>query len=761
MMSRLVTARLVMMPIAAVTFMLMVLFGWAKAGAAEVVSVSPLGAVKRVQQIVVRFSDDIVPMGDPRSHRSPFQIECRGGVGSKVETPSYSVRWIDSRNWSLDFAKPLGSGMACALIFSGIKDLKGRNVKSLAQYSFTTGGPAILQVAPDYGEIEPGQHFVLYLEGAVQQGAIEKHAYFESSKLPGKNAVRVLSGAERERIVRAAIASNWQWQSFRALLKKPFKDVRAFDQFVVIAARNRFIESSKVVLHWPKGILSSTGIPVAEAQKFEFGVIAPFEVTFSCERVNADRGCNPLSGMSLNFSRSVDRALLRGTKLVAGEHVWEPVELSATEGREKNLQTLTFKNDGGVAFPDQTSFQVVLPKGTIRDELGRSLVNAGRFPLTIRTDESVPLVKFAAPFGLLERNADPVLPVSLRNVEANVAGQSRYFEGKSIRVSSKSSVGELIQTYLDVREKDRSYERRSESLLNAKDSASFQLPSSPSKEASKAKASFELVGIPLKGPGLHVVELASPKLGNALLGKDTMYVATGALVTNMGVHLKKGRESSLVWVTTLDKAEPVKDAEVSIVRRDGSVLASGKTDASGLWRVKDVDYPCQWDDENRWGEDCEVFAVAKSGDDVSFVSSTWDRGLETYRFNVSSEYLSKDWGPIVAHAVFDRTVAQAGETISFKTYLREYQEQGFRIFPANRIPKRILIRHRASGKVYSFPFEYDAKTGTAATAFLIPKDATLGLYDVSLSAKPQAAKSEEGQGDASFYDWSAQTVGDF
>jgi len=44
-----------------------------------------------------------------------------------------------------------------------------------------------------------------------------------------------------------------------------------------------------------------------------------------------------------------------------------------------------------------------------------------------------------------------------------------------------------------------------------------------------------------------------------------MYVPTAALVTNLAVHFKKGREASLVWVTTLDQAEPVRDAELPVL----------------------------------------------------------------------------------------------------------------------------------------------------------------------------------------------------
>ena len=59
---------------------------------------------------------------------------------------------------------------------------------------------------------------------------------------------------------------------------------------------------------------------------------------------------------------------------------------------------------------------------------------------------------------------------------------------------------------------------------------------------------FEVVGMPLGGgkPGFYVVELASPVLGQALLGrKAPRYVAAAALVTNMAVHFKWGREKSL------------------------------------------------------------------------------------------------------------------------------------------------------------------------------------------------------------------------
>ena len=52
---------------------------------------------------------------------------------------------------------------------------------------------------------------------------------------------------------------------------------------------------------------------------------------------------------------------------------------------------------------------------------------------------------------------------------------------------------------------------------------------------------FEVVGIPLAEPGFHVVEIESRRLGESLLDKKApMYVRTGVLVTNLGVHSSTG-----------------------------------------------------------------------------------------------------------------------------------------------------------------------------------------------------------------------------
>ncbi|HEX4924766.1 MAG TPA: MG2 domain-containing protein, partial [Bdellovibrionales bacterium] len=745
--------------------------------AAELTDFSPQGPVKKVQQAKARFSTDMVAMGDPRTQSDPFTIVCNQATKKnenyneqnqpKTEAPKFTTRWADSRNWVLDFDDPLKAGMKCTFTLkAGVKDANGTVIKSAPAHSFSTSGPALLSIAPRYGELEPEQMLVALTDGEIDLSSLEKGAYFEVAGLPDKVRVRVVTGAQRDLVLPAALEHNWEWSSYRAYLqlKKPASQIEGLDNFIVLAPARRFPESAKVVLHWTKDIRSKSGLNVDEEQKFEFRVIDPFTVSFNCTRTAADKPCNPILDMSLNFSKRVPLAKLKGAKLVSATgQTWFPKEL--TDGdQNKNVETSvgTPKNRTGVAlisnfedkqvnsltftapFPDSTKFKVHLPKD-IRDELGRKLENQASFPLETATDEYSPLVKFPAKFGILELKADPVLPVSLRNVEKNIDSRQLSVDAKKFSLSGDASPQAVIDWYRKLMHKSDYDEHRAVPLLGPAIGSAFKVPKP------MGEREFELVGIPLKQPGLHVVELASPRLGEALLSsKSTMYVATAALVTNLGVHFKMGREDSLVWVTSLHDGRPVQGAKVTVHNESGATLGTAETDASGLARFANSNFR---------NAHSELFAFARKDGDFSFVSSSWTDGIETYRFSVNHEYLRYDWGPIVAHTVLNRMAAQPGETVQMKHIVRDHTGRGFAMIKKDRLPKRALIVHSGTRKIYTFPLEFDEKSGVALTTFAIPKDANLGTYQILLSNKEKLPETENGENDP--YDWSSLATGHF
>ena len=209
----------------------------------------------------------------------------------------------------------------------------------------------------------------------------------------------IVSGQERERILKT--------QGMR-------RDTTP-NPFLLIQAKQRFPQNSKVSLVWGKEVTSPSGVTNVQDQILPFQARSPFQATFNCSREKPEVGCVPISPMRVSFSAPVLWADARKTILKGpGSQRW-PVEREEEADEEgKHVQSVRFKGP----FPEKTEFQIELAPN-LQDDAGRKLENANRFPLSVRTDEYPPLVKFAAHFGILEFNATPLLPVTLRNVEPN------------------------------------------------------------------------------------------------------------------------------------------------------------------------------------------------------------------------------------------------------------------------------------------------------------------------------------------------------
>ncbi|MEO8836745.1 MAG: hypothetical protein ABI364_08400, partial [Caldimonas sp.] len=74
--------------------------------AASVVSATPQGEVAQVRQVAIKFSEAVVPFGDPRLP-DPFTVTCQGAV------PAGAGRWSSDREWLYDFREALPPGTRC------------------------------------------------------------------------------------------------------------------------------------------------------------------------------------------------------------------------------------------------------------------------------------------------------------------------------------------------------------------------------------------------------------------------------------------------------------------------------------------------------------------------------------------------------------------------------------------------------------------------------------------------------------------------
>jgi hypothetical protein len=743
------------------------------AQAISIISLSPQGEVAQVRQVVAKFGESAVNFGDPKAE-APLTVSCSDAQASKG-----TGRWINDRAWVFDFETDLPPGVSCTVqARSAFKSAKGEGLTGATSYKFNSGGPFVKNIRPYQGSrIDEEQFFTLRLNGPATLESVQAHVWCSVQGLGERVAVRLLDGKERASLLQA-----------QHLETEAKKDPLAI---VTLACNRRLSPDARVELVFDKGVATparggaTAGVANTVEKRFGFQVREPFSASFSCERENAQSACLPIRPLTLSFNAPVPVKLLQGIRLVSGKDSFKPTLDETAQDDEAVVNGISF----AAPLPEQTQFTIELPKN-FKDASGRALRNADSFPLKTATAAMPPLAKFAAsPFGIVERFAEPngvaLLPVTLRNVESALhikglnAAQAKaatgkvtalqpgsdadiiawfrkvqqYDNGSVQRRMAERDTGPRVPKPLDTYHQDYVQTRMVSLLANQPGAKTLDLPQPQSKDPRP----FEVVGIPLPA-GFHVVEIASQKLGTSLLderhGADrTMYVRTSALVTNLGVHFKLGRENALAWVTTLDKGTPVAGATVRVSDCRGKEVATGTTNAHGIAQLTGISPQapmCSGDDTYSRAYFVSARATQPAGNgqgtvqDLAFTWSDWNRGIEPWRFNLPTS--SSPQPDEVAHTIFDRTLFRAGETVSMKHLLRTQTSQGFGL--SAKEPVTLAITHMGSGQQYTQDLSW-RKTPTGGTSavstFSIPPAAKLGVYQVELRGSNRNATFFTGQ----------------
>ncbi|CAH0355648.1 alpha-2-macroglobulin [Aquabacterium sp. CECT 9606] len=761
--------------------------------AATVQTFSPQGEVAKVRQARATFTESMVRFGDPKLP-SPFDLACLNST-----PPAGSGRWVDDKTWVHDFTQDVPAGTKCSFkLKSGLKTLAGDAVQGPAAYDFSTGGPTIVRAYPVAGEgsrIEEEQVFALLLTGAATAASIERHGRCEVAGLGEQLPLKVVTGAVRDAILKAVDLLPQQARVATVQCARPLPN------------------DARVQVVWARGIATPSGVPNSNDRTLDYAVRPPFSASFTCERTSSRADCLPIRPMRIEFSSPVPRKLAERIVLIAPDGQRKPeVEQQRGETKEQLLSVVRNgirqffylfsrkkgevgidPSDSGVSavefkgpLPESADIRIELP-ADLRDDAGRVLSNASAFPLKTRTAEAPALAKFpAATFGILELNAEPMLPLTVRRIEGDLkvkglatpgsavrdlkladdqaiidwlAKVKRYNEGRLPRDEVQSELGIKLPPPVKKAKPARPAKRygeavpedeeddnadrpdvvqtRTVSLLNREaDAKKLSLPSGDAKVDARP---FEVIGIPMNQPGFHVVEVESAKLGQALLDRDApMFVRTSVLVTNLGVHFKTSTNNSLVWVTTLDKGKPVEAAQVQISDCQGQVVWSGRTDKLGLAMVKKELPRLTWEycqsgasrNENETG----YFVSARKTDahgraDMAFVWSTWNQGIEPWRFHVNTSW-SDVPSPSIYHSVLDRTLLRAGQTVSMQHHARLEKLTGLGLVDPRELPPTLTIVHEGTGQEFSQALSWRGRH--AESSFAIPEDAKLGVYNIQL-----------------------------
>lgn len=154
-----------------------------------------------------------------------------------------------------------------------------------------------------------------------------------------------------------------------------------------------------------------------------------------------------------------------------------------------------------------------------------------------------------------------------------------------------------------------------------------------------------------------------------------------ANVTDLGLLLKVGDGSGVLWVTRLSDGQPVPGARVTTYTKTGKRTFQGATGSDGLLRLPGRDQllppsKSSGDEDMEgyyyggYGVNAErVIAVVETEDDFAVVDGNWSDGIESWNFGVTRS--RGETTGIRGFIQSDRGIYRPGETVHFKGLVRE------------------------------------------------------------------------------------------
>ena len=221
-----------------------------------------------------------------------------------------------------------------------------------------------------------------------------------------------------------------------------------------------------------------------------------------------------------------------------------------------------------------------------------------------------------------------------------------------------------------------------------------------------------------------------------------------ANVTDLGVLLKVGPASGLVWVTGISHGKPVPGATVTIFDLRGRRLFRGTSDGQGLVRLpgtnrllrqpgahqkNSLEGAAQPDDYDIYRSQ-RLIVTARKGHDLAVVDGNWSNGIQIWNFGVP---VDRSGGRTRIRGLIqsDRGVYRPGEKVHFKGLVREVL-----VGRPPRVPGRAGVKVHVEDSRGSVIFRRRLRLssfGGFAFDLALARQASVGDYHVSATVSGQ------------------------
>ena len=227
---------------------------------------------------------------------------------------------------------------------------------------------------------------------------------------------------------------------------------------------------------------------------------------------------------------------------------------------------------------------------------------------------------------------------------------------------------------------------------------------------------------------------------------SAQYYQTMVNVTNIGVTAKFSPDNILIWATSLKSAAALPNAVVEIRSDDNAVLWKGKTGPDGIaaapgWSALGINTgrtaeEYDPDDDNIRVERPTLWVFVRSGNDLSYISSNDDTGIDPWSFDINYE-----WNPSVekirASLFTDRGLYKAGERVDLKGIVRSLKGGRWNVVSGDSV--RIIMKNTKDEEILSMKAALSAY-GSVTASVTLPANAPLGYYYTTMELREKNGK---------------------
>ncbi|MDR0881941.1 MAG: hypothetical protein LBP55_05305 [Candidatus Adiutrix sp.] len=652
--------------------------------ALELLRFGPSGQVRKLNQVVAMFNQPMAALGDYRNVPAGVLTIEPPLEGETIWLNQYSLAFIPKA--------PLTGSLAAKI------RLNPAGLTALSGARLAAAGAEIEISLPD---LEVASAYQTNTDPKDEDQALRPRwqVYFNQppdlADLAAKSAFVFETGGS--------------FKSVPALVElKEEYDSQAY----FFTARERLPRNTDYRLVIAGGLKSLAGPrPAPELTPGQGRTYGPLTVSFGH---SGDEPLAPAYGLSLNFSNPVDLAKIVPLLKIDNGFDLEPLKKRYAESgvaeeyeAPANLRDYLYI----YGFKANSEYNLTLD-GRARDIYGQPLGQS--WSASFKTGPYETSLELGDDYGLVETASEPVLRLLASNIkEAKVEGYALTAEqAVKFLAAADFSPGQSWK----IREAETA-------LRGIKPTRVVTLPVPEGAVNGQVALPLdlkEMFGDEFQGRFLYLRSTwARPGQADQTRG----HTYTMVQVSDLGLAIKAGSASSLIWTTNLARGQSWAGVELELLDPAGRRLWSGRSDAQGLATLPGAAEILK----ELADQDPSLFVVARAAGQMVLWNVNWDDGLENWRWNLdygsalSREETNTNW------LLSALPLYKPGETAKFKIIARQGQDDQLKDLTDQKL--RVEVRDGQDQLVDSALLEV-SPFGTVSHQVAIPADASLGYWSV-------------------------------